>query len=929
MKRNLSVVAITLLFSVCTINSVQSQAALRLGPNSQVTNSIIFQNPNATPVSEDVEVRFSASDSVLADGNNVLLPVTPFSGSDFRIDMTSLVFDMGNQGLLNPTDTVDLDFNPRVSCENLDIGAFEHAVLPTQITTQPFLAGRVCEGSAVLLQVQATGEPGSISFQWQRNGENLIGRTAPTLAIPNVSMTDTGYYRVIVFGACCNDTSAVVRLDVDLRPMIITMNDTTIVSGEDVTLYIIESVGTVVWFESDMETVVLNPNITNITESVQFFAVATNGVCADTVIAPVSIFISGLPCRVRTHADTTLCSGDPYRLLIYESTVAARWFITGTTTEIPNGSIVRPTETTTFVLVGFDENGKCATDTLVITVPQIQLDVRADGMFCVGANALLYSTPPADGWFDAENNFLGEGNIRVVPPANATTIYTAQRTDEATGCVVRRNVSITVNPPNLTLPFANFVEFGKYSLTVCEGTEVHLQTNIDPMFIVWERLPDGEHLPKDPTITATASGTFRAYAWDEACGDVHVDLILTVKPMPTFEILPHAPICAGTSVHLTSIPNATIWTDIDGTRVFMPITPQYTQSFIGVFISGYCEVRDTITVEIESPSDFFAGPNNETINQGESIQLWAMPDATAWFIVGTTDTVTNLSVSPMQTTTYVAIWETAICGTLFDTVVIHVDVPETLTLEIESYYGCFGDDGWAMVSVISGGTEPFMFEWSNGATTPLIENLTPGRYIVTVTDFFGTTGTDSVTIASVTELHVTFTTHTATNQECNNGSVRTTVTGGTPPYYFEWRKFFEADTNIIYSFGQHLMNDTAGIYTLRVTDSRGCDKDLQIILRCEFERVMPSILVTPNNDGLNDFLYIQDIEFYPINTVTIINSYGEEIIRIQNYDNRDRVWNGRNRRGQPLPDGTYYYIVVAEGVPPMAGWLLLRMSERR
>ena len=841
--------------------------------------------------------------------------------------MGSWAFDAGSRVFLNASDTLDLDNNPRVSCEDLDIGAFEFPVRPTVITTQPFLSGRVCEGGDVLLTVEADGEPGTLAFQWQRNGENLVGRTAPTLAIPNVSMADTGYYRVIVFGLCCNDTSNVVRLDVDLRPMLVAMNDTTIVSGEDVALHVIESIGTVFWFESDMETAVLNTTITNITTSMQFFAVATNGVCADTVIAPVSIIVSGLPCRVLTHADSTICSGDPYRLLINEATVEARWFLAGTTTQLPTGSIIRPTQTTTLVLVGFNQNNEvCDTDTLVLTVPEIQLDVRADAALCVGSVILLYSTPPADQWFDGNNNPLGAGNITVTPPANATTIYTAQRTDIATGCVVRREVSITVNPPDLTLPFADFVAFRQYALTVCEGTQVHLQTNIDPAFVVWERLSDNQNLPHDPTITAMTSDVFRAHAWDPICGDVFVDLILTVQPLPTFEILPQAPICGGTTIHLTAFPNASRWQLLDGTHVSMPITPQAAQTYVGVFVSGVCEVRDTITIEVESPADFMAGPKDTTINPGESVLLWATPNATEWLIAGTSDVVANLLVSPVQTTTYVARWETAVCGTLFDTVTVNVTAPTALTLNIESDYGCHHGDGWAMVTVLDGGVEPFTFAWTNGATTALIENLNPGTYGVVVTDSLGATGSASVTIGAVTPLQITSQIIIADNEYCTNGSINVTVVGGTPPYYFEWTSLWDSTFT---SYGQNLFGVPKGIYSLVVTDSRGCEQQQYIILPCRFERVMPSILLTPNDDGLNDFVYIQNIELFPINRVTIISSYGEEIITIENYNNRDRVWRGHNRRERLVPDGTYYYIVETEGAPPVAGWIIVRGSGSR
>jgi len=825
--------------------AVKSQSALHFGTGSRVVNTIIFQNPDATPVSTGVPVSFSASDQVLPVDNYNLppLPVAPF-GSDFRISRTSPVFDRGSQDAA--MGTLDLDNMPRVSCRTVDIGAFEYQALPTQITVQPTHDGRLCEGSTLLLSVEASGEPGTISFQWQHNGVNIPGAQSSTLVIPDIALAHVGYYRVIVFGACCNDTSHVVRLDVDLRPMVVAMSDTTIFPNQSVTLYVTESIGTVVWFAYDMETVVLNTTITNITESTQFFAVATNGVCPDVAIAPVQIIVDGFLCVVQTHADATVCANDPFRLLIYEATVTARWSMIGGAADIPNGAIVRVPETSRFVLTGFDENGNvCGRDTLTLTVPVIALTVRGDESYCMGTEVFLHSVPPADYWFIGESA-IGSGNLLLEPPMGVTTIFTAQRTDLATGCVVRRDVAIAVNPPDLTLPFAQVVSPGQYRLTVCEGDFVHLLTNIDPVLILWERMSDNADLPEDPTILGV-NDVFRAHAWDQQCGDVYVELTLTVQPMPSFEILPHAPVCPGHPIFPTAIPGASQWFAGED-RVFFPIALYETQEFVGVLIDGYCEVRETITIAIED------------------------------------------------------------CE---------------LVLDIASDDGCFSGDGSAYVTVQNFGIPPFTFAWSSGATTALVENLMPGEHTVIVTDAVNTTGTASVTIAPVTPLQLSYTVDVATAGNCGNANVHVTVYGGEPPYYFEWTSLSQED---FISHGQNLSNVYAGIYRLHIVDTRGCETEHYIMVRCEFERTMPSILVTPNNDGANDYLYIRDIEFFPINTVTIINSYGAEIITIQNFNNRDRVWDGRNSRNQFVPDGTYYYIVTAEGVPPMAGWIIVRLS---
>jgi len=842
-----------------TLLTAKAQSTLDLTGGSQVRNSIIFGNLNAAPVSTGPSVTFSASDAVLPAGsNNLHLSTTPFS-SAFQISMGSLAFDAGHTPYLSATDTVDAAFNPRVSCEHVDMGAYEHFVLPTRVTVQPVAPGRVCEGSTVLLQAEAEGE--GITFQWQRNGENMVGRTSATLALTNVSLADTGYYRLIVFGACCNDTSQVVRLDIDLRPMVVAMNDTTIAPGQPVTLYVIESVGTVFWFAYDMETAVLNLNRPPLFTSTQFFAVArsTYGVCDDETIDPVQIIVDGFVCRVQTYPDEIVCANDPFRLLIYEATVTARWFLAGTTTELLNATVVRPEETTRFVLVGFDDYGNvCATDTIELYVPTLYFTVRDDLTICRGDYVLLYSTPPAEVWLDGNNLPAGTGNTTIFPPVGTTTIYTAQLTDFLSGCVFSHQVAITVNPPDLRSPIGTQLAPQQYVLNVCEGELIHLQTNIDPQLVDWRQDPEGADLglPNDPVLTATTSGLFRAWAWDPLCGPIYLDVEVTVQPRPDFEVTPQPPIYAGETISLTSVPHTPVWIDGDGTRVFMPVTLEESTYLIGVFQYNYCEVRDTVFIEVMPP----------------------VPPA-----------------------------------------------PAELLVEITSDDGCFVGDGAAFATVVAGGVEPFAFVWNTGATTQAIENLQPGMYTVTVTDFYGTIGRDTVVIVPIVELGITFTTSIATNRECDNANITIDITGGEPPMYFEWSRLGSPE---FISHGQNLLHVRAGIYTVVVTDQRGCETQLQIIVRCEHEQIMPSILVTPNNDGLNDYLFINEIEFFPINTVTIINSYGAEIITIENFCNFDanRRWDGRNRRGNFVPDGTYWYVIQAEGVPPMTGWIIVRGS---
>ena len=64
-------------------------------------------------------------------------------------------------------------------------------------------------------------------------------------------------------------------------------------------------------------------------------------------------------------------------------------------------------------------------------------------------------------------------------------------------------------------------------------------------------------------------------------------------------------------------------------------------------------------------------------------------------------------------------------------------------------------------------------------------------------------------------------------------------------------------------------------------------------------------LVTPNNDGFNDLFTVPCLAFYPGSSLTIYNRYGDEIYFSNDYQND---WDG-TFNGNPLPAGTYYYIL--------------------
>jgi gliding motility-associated-like protein len=80
---------------------------------------------------------------------------------------------------------------------------------------------------------------------------------------------------------------------------------------------------------------------------------------------------------------------------------------------------------------------------------------------------------------------------------------------------------------------------------------------------------------------------------------------------------------------------------------------------------------------------------------------------------------------------------------------------------------------------------------------------------------------------------------------------------------------------------------------------------------------------SPNGDGINDWWKIPVLNDYPINTVVIINRWGGEVWKKDNYDNKNIVFKGENMNGNDLPDGTYYYIIQYNKTEKR-GWVYIK-----
>jgi gliding motility-associated-like protein len=144
---------------------------------------------------------------------------------------------------------------------------------------------------------------------------------------------------------------------------------------------------------------------------------------------------------------------------------------------------------------------------------------------------------------------------------------------------------------------------------------------------------------------------------------------------------------------------------------------------------------------------------------------------------------------------------------------IMIDQPDLLEIDITGTdLNCYNNNTGSAVVTVTGGTNPYFYEWSNGILNPGISNINAGTYIVTVTDFNDCEAIGEITINQPDQLILDINT---INVDCGNelGEASVNISGGIPPYQILW------------STGDTIANTEnllAGNHSITVTDANGC-----------------------------------------------------------------------------------------------------------
>lgn len=147
--------------------------------------------------------------------------------------------------------------------------------------------------------------------------------------------------------------------------------------------------------------------------------------------------------------------------------------------------------------------------------------------------------------------------------------------------------------------------------------------------------------------------------------------------------------------------------------------------------------------------------------------------------------------------------------------VVAIDAPTAaLAASVLSYTdprGAVTNDGTVTIGV-SGGTTPYTYLWTNGATTQNLSGAGGGTHTVTVRDNNNCTTTTSENLIAPDPIDISFAETAISCNGMTDGALQASITGGVKPYTFSW-----IDGKTTATIG----NLGAGLYTFNVRDANG------------------------------------------------------------------------------------------------------------
>lgn len=808
----------------------------------------------------------------------------------------------------------------------------------------------------------STGRTGTI-LDWETStGGPFIGTGITTNTFTYTNLPVTTYFRVLVQNGTCSPVYSATKT-VTINPAsvggTIASSDTVCASGNSGTLTLSGNVGTRIWQSSTgggpfitIPGTGATQNYSNLTTTTLYRVRVTSGVCPVATSDTATITVDSLSVGGTLTSDASICSGlngDTLNLtgnlgtiVDWESSIdnGAVWTPTGniTTSEIYSNL----TQNTLYRAIV--QNGVCASaysDTITLTIVPNAVggNILGATTVCASGNAgnltLVGFTGTVIDWQTSPDSvvYAGTGNSTITQPYSALGATTYYQVIVGSGtCPNDTSVvaAIYVDQPSIG---------GTVTLddTVCAGANgdtLDLAGHTGAV-VQWELSTDnGTTWLTLSNLTTSqiynnvlTTSLFRVRVQNGVCPAANsVAATITVNPQSDGGVVnSNQAGCEGTNSGIftltgevgtillweTSTDGGVVWDTVPGLDTnFFNFSNFTDTTIIRVIVqSGSCAIDSSsyaiFTAYPKPVADFVSDTsclntplvftNTSSIPNGfVVINTWDFGDGSSAVLGSPTHLYNSTGTFNV---TLVAMSNFNCLDTITYTALVN-PLPDVTISTSNGTLFC-SEDTTTIFAVVN---PNYQYVWSTGDTTS--SSLIDSTQNVTLTITDTVTGCINSTTLDIVELP----------SPTANAGLDTTINLGE-----SYQLIGTGGGTYLWTPGSTLSDSTSSApvasplatttYYLTVVNAEGCpDTDTMTITVTEEINLVITNLVTPNGDGFNDTWYIQNIDLFPDNDVTIFNRNGQVVYKMDSYDNS---WGG-TFNGTLVPDGTYYYIVKFE-----------------
>jgi gliding motility-associated-like protein len=583
-----------------------------------------------------------------------------------------------------------------------------------------------------------------------------------------------------------------------------------------------------------------------------------------------------------------------------------------------------PTGTTTYTVAATFSNGCITYDTVVVAIDTFNFSVVAvPDSICVGDTAQLNFIGAGVTYNWSPSGSLSASNVaNPLAFPGVTTTYSVTATNAA-GCLgVNTNtiVNVRTHPPVTLGPDQSTCPYDSVTLSPNGGPYVSYLWNTNAT---------------TPTITTgnqtASSQDYWVIVNDGNCTYSSDTTTIFEFTLPQLVTNPTGDtgVCIGNQITVYAAPGYPSYTWSNGSNASSITVTSGTSyySYTAVDANGCVIASDSVhVVERPIPDPSFS-TNDTLICQGQGTAILSVNNPVGgitytWNPAGVGGANTGSTLTIDQPGSYTVTANDLGC-TATGTLTVNGTTPPTVAIAGGDITTCDCDTTIGLVPVVTGGTLPVTYAWSNGSTDPSVV-LTPSG---STSNSYSLTVTDNNNCTAATTNSTSIVTHCLTVEAYVADPVSGTIFNGQNAVLTVDNFSFNGTFSYVWTPAVSVNGDTTNkdlfiagatqtqIYQVAVYDAvTGCTATDTTILAV----VPPGTFATPNaftpnGDGNNDYFYpvLPAGTSAAVQSLTIYNRWGQLVYS----GNTAPGWNGEYN-GVQQPAGTYlYYLTIVAPDP--------------